>query len=370
MSDNPLAALHKRLGATMVEVAGTSVPGKYTAVEEEYSAARGHAAFFDISHFAKLRVIGKDSLDLLNRISTNDLAGMTPGMGKQTFLVTEKGKVVDLCTVSVQQESVRLRASPTNSGNVKKWIEKFIIAEDVKVEDVTDSLSMLFVAGPSASLFLKQLCHSSHRTLLDLEKMPTNNFIRTFLGSFEVSLSKARLAINTGYVILVHRDDAESVWNLFLENSRARGVLPAGLETFEILRIEAGTPLYPDELNENVNPLEVGNLEAISFNKGCYVGQEVVARLQTYDKVRRRLVGLMAESKLPSGSKVYAGAQSAAGNESEIGVVTSSVRSPGLGKEIALAYISMQQVSPGSKYSVRAGAKNIEAELSTLPFIA
>jgi folate-binding protein YgfZ len=203
-----------------------------------------------------------------------------------------------------------------------------------------------------------------------LEKMPTNNFIRTFLGSFEVSLSNASLAINTGYVILVHRDDAESVWNLFLENSRARGVLPAGLETFEILRIEAGTPLYPDELNENVNPLEVGNLEAISFNKGCYVGQEVVARLQTYDKVRRRLVGLMAESKLPSGSKVYAGAQSAAGNESEIGVVTSSVRSPGLGKEIALAYISMQQVSPGSKYSVRAGAKNIEAELSTLPFIA
>lgn len=227
MFDNRLAELHKRLGAALVQVGGISVPEKYTLMEEEYAAARKQAAIFDISHFGKLRLTGKDALDLLNRISTNDLSGMRPGMGKKTFIATEKGRVVDLCTVYAQQESLLLRTSPTNSANVKKWIEKFIISEDVKVEDVTETFPMFFVAGPSASEFLKQVAHSSHRTLLDLTKMPMNNFIRTFLGSREVFLSKTKLALEEGFVILVNQNDMESVWNLLLDNAKSQNIVPA-----------------------------------------------------------------------------------------------------------------------------------------------
>jgi folate-binding protein YgfZ len=370
MIESKLSELHKRLGATLVEVDGILLPEKYTSVEEEYAAARRYAAFFDISHFGKLRLTGKDSLDLLNRISTNDLTGMRPGMGKQTFFVTEKGRVIDLCTVYAQQEGLLILTSPGNSANVKKWIEKFIIAEDLKVEDVSADFPMLFVAGHSAADFLKLVSHSSHKTLLDLSKMPLNNFIRTFLGSHEVFLSRTRLALDTGFIVLANQDDMESVWNLLMDNAKTRAAVPAGLETFEVLRVEAGTPLYPNELNENINPLEINNLEAVSFSKGCYVGQEVVARLQTYDKVRRRLVGLTASSKLPSGSKIFGVDHSNAGAEPEIGFVTSSVRSPGLGKEIALAYVSMQQVVPGSKYVAKVSGKNIETELSDLPFLS
>ncbi|MGB8479614.1 MAG: aminomethyltransferase family protein [Acidobacteriaceae bacterium] len=369
MLESRLTELHKKLGATLVQVDGISVPEKYISVEEEYAVARRNAAFFDISHFGRLRITGKDALDLLNRIATNDLNGMRPGMGKQTFLATEKGRVVDFCTVYAQQESLLLFTSPVNSQNVKKWIEKFIISDDVKVEDVTELFPMFFVAGPSASDFLKQIAHSSHRTLLDLSKMPVNNFIRTFLGSYEVFLSKTEMALDAGYIILVSQDDMEPVWNLLVDYSKAHGAVPAGLETFEVLRVERGTPLYPNELNENVNPLELNDVEAISFTKVCYIGQGVVARLQTYDKVRRRLVGLMASSKIPPGSKVFDAARSSGGVEAEIGFITSSVKSPGLGKEIALAYISMQQVIPGAKYSVKVGGKITEAELSTLPFL-
>ncbi len=367
--DSKLTELHRKLGATLTNVYGTDIPKSYSSIEEEYVAARRNAAFFDISHFGKLRIMGNDSIDLLNRISTNDLSGLRPGMGKQTFFLTEKGKVIDLCTVTAQQESLRVRTSPGNSINVKKWIEKFIISEDVRVEDVTGIFPKLYVAGPSASVFLKQIVHSSHRTLLDLEKMPLNNFIRTFMGPFEVFLSRTRLALDKGYIILLNQDDTQSVWNMLLEYSKNLGVVPAGLETFEILRIETGTPLYPNELNENVNPLEVDNLEALSFTKGCYVGQEVVARLQTYDKVRRRLVGLAASSRIPAGSKILDAKQSSNGSESEIGFVTSSTRSPGLGKEIALAYISLQQVVPGTDLLVRVGGKTVHAEMSTLPFM-
>ncbi len=369
MFDSKLAELHRKLGATVVQVDGTSIPEKYTTVEEEHSAARHYAAFFDISHFGKLRITGKDAVDLLNRISTNDLSGMRPGMGKQTFLTTEKGRVIDLCTAYMQQESLLLRTSPSNSQNVRKWIEKFIISEDVNVEDVTADFPMFLVAGPSAANFLKQIAHSSHRSLLDLSKMPFNNFIRTFLGSCEVFLSRTKLVLDEGFILLVNLSEVETVWNLLVSKSRDHGAAPAGLETFEILRVETGTPLYPTELNEEVNPLEVNNLEAVSFSKGCYVGQEVIARLQTYDKVRKRLVGLLAASKVHAGAKVFEARQPPAGSETEVGFITSSVKSPGLGKEIALAYISMRQVVPGATYLVKVEGKNIEAGLSTLPFL-
>ncbi|MCL5267550.1 MAG: aminomethyltransferase family protein [Bacteroidetes bacterium] len=368
MSESTLIDLHKMLGAQMVQVDGSSIPERYTTLEEEYSAARRYAAFFDLSHFGKLRLTGKDALDFLNRISTNDLNGMRPGMGKQTFLATEKGRVVDLCTVYAQQGSLLLQTSPGNSENVKKWIEKFIISEDVRVEDVTHNFPMFFVAGTSAADFLKHIAHSSHRTLLDIDKMPRHNFIRTFLGSKEILLARTNMAVGDGYIIIVNPDDTETIWNSLIESSRKLGGSPAGLETFEVLRIENGTPFHPHELNEEVNPLEVNIMDAISDRKGCYIGQEVIARLQNYDKVRRHLVGLVSDSKMPHGSKVY-DVKSSSGSETEVGVVTSSVKSPGIGREIALAYISMQQVAPGSRYRIRVGAKEFGAEMSTLPFL-
>ncbi len=349
----------------MIQVDGVSVPGRYTSVEEEYRAVRRYAGFFDLSHFGKLRVTGKDALDLLNRISTNDLNGLRPGMGKQSFFATEKGRVVDLCTVYAQQGSLLVRTSPNNSESVKKWIEKYIISEDVRVEDVTNSFPMFFIAGPSSASFLKEFAHSSYKAFLDVAKMPRFNFIRTFLGSHEVFLSKTNFAIGDGYLFLVNPDDTEDIWNSLVENGRKYGAVPAGLEAFEVLRIENGLPLFPNELNEDLNPLEVNIIEAISDNKGCYVGQEVIARLQTYDKVKKRLVGLVSDSRMPRGAKIY---DAKSGADTEIGHVTSSAKSPGLNKEIALAYVAMQQVVPGSKYTVKVGGKASEAVFSTLPF--
>ncbi|MGO9482632.1 MAG: aminomethyltransferase family protein [Candidatus Kryptoniota bacterium] len=369
MFESVLFETHKRLGAHLPQTEGNTIPETYTTVEAEYSAARRCAAFFDFSNFGKLRITGKDALDLMNRISTNDLSGMRPGMGKQTFLATEKGRVVDLCTVYAQQEDLLLITSPSNSPNVKKWIEKFIISDDVKVEDVTDFFPMIFVAGSSAADFLKQVAHSSHKTLLDLSKIPRHNFIHTFLDTGEVFLARTNMAMNNGFIMLLNKNEGEAAWNLLYDRSKAYGAVPAGSETFEVLRIENGTPLYPHELNENINPWEVNIIDAISDRKGCYVGQEVIARLQTYEKIKRRLVGLSSTSKMPRGSKVYHSKQSSAGIETEIGFVTSSVWSPGLSREVALAYISMQEVIPGSEYIVKLGGKNVEAKLSSVPFL-
>ena len=363
--EDTLINLHERLGAQMAQVDGISVPARYTSMEDEYASIRKYAGVFDLSHFGKLRLTGKEALDLLNRISTNDLNGLCPGMGKQSFFATEKGRVVDLCTIYAQQGSLLVLTSPNNADTVKKWIEKFIISEDVKVEDVTRNFPMFFVAGSSAADFMKEFAHSSYKAFIDVGKMPRFNFIRTFLGSHEVFLSRTNFVLTNGYLLLVNPADTEEIWTSLFANARNYGAVPAGLETFEALRIENGLPLFPNELNEDVNPLEVNIIEAISGNKGCYVGQEIIARLQTYDKVRKRLVGLVSDSKMPRGAKIY---DAEAGSDIEIGHVTSSVKSPGLNKEIALAYVSMQQVIPGSKYAVKVGGKTSEAVFSTLPF--
>ncbi len=366
MSDSAIVEIHKKLGAEVVEVDGTSIPAKYLSQDEEFAIARKAAALFDISHFGRLFISGKDSLDLLNRISTNELNGLRPGMGKQAFLATEKGRVVDLCTVFAREDGVLVLTSPGNSEKVRKWIEKFIVSEDVKLQDAANDLVLFLLAGPESATFLRNVAHSSYKTFLDVGKMRRYDFIRIFLKSGDIFLSKTNLVMMNGYLIMVKQEAAGDTWQELVGEMKKIGGSPAGLQTFDVLRVENGTPLSPTELNEEVNPLTVDILDAVHNNKGCYVGQEVIARLQTYDKVRRRLVGLISASKLPQGAKVFDAKSGVAG--SEIGVITSSVKSPGLEKEIALGYLAVKEFVPGSKCVVRVGNRNIDAVLSSLPF--
>ncbi|MGC8595141.1 MAG: aminomethyltransferase family protein [Candidatus Kryptoniota bacterium] len=360
-----LTELHKSMGAQMEEFGGFVLPSVYSSIENEYSMARRSAVFFDLSHFGRLRLKGKDSADLLNRLVTNDLRGMRPGMGKQAFFTTEKGRVIDLCTIYVMSESILVLTSPGNSENVKKWIEKFIVNEDVLVEDVTLSFPMFYIAGTYAANFVKEMAHSSYKSFLDVSRMPKSNFIRTFLGGIHVFLSRSDMIMKNGYLMTVDSSNAEEVWNNLNRAASKFGAAPAGISTFEILRVENGTPVYPYELNDNAFPPELNVFDAISFTKGCYVGQEVISRMQVHDKVRRRLVGFVSATKVPRGSKIF----SANSLETEAGVVTSSVKSPGLNNHLSLAFVTVQKFLSGESFFANAGNKNIEMQISTLPFI-
>lgn len=360
-----LTELHKSKGAQLDEFGGYVLPSVYSSIEDEYATARRSAVFFDLSHFGRLRLTGKDGADLLNRLVTNDLRGMRPGMGKQAFFTTEKGRVVDLCTIYMMAESILILTSPGNSENVKKWIEKFIVNEDVLVENVTLSFPMFYIAGTYAASFVKEVAHSSYKTFLDVSRMPQSNFIRTFLGVNDVFLSRTDMVMKNGYLMIVDASRAEEIWNSLVTNAQATGVSPAGVSTFEMLRIENGTPIYPYELNDEVFPLELNVFDAISFTKGCYVGQEVISRMHTYEKVRRRLVGFMSRGKIPRGAKVF----STNSTETEIGTVTSSTKSIGLNRDLSLAIVSVHEVVPGANFFARVGGRNVEMEISTLPFI-
>jgi len=249
-------------------------------VEGILSAAREHAVVFENHGLACLDVRGTDGLDLLHRLSTNDLLSGPPLRARRSILTTEKGRIVDLIHLVASGTGIRILVSTDARQKVIDWIDKFTITEDVTLVDVSPDLSVLYLVGSNVGRMLKKV--------FDLEYVPP---------FFEVSHPEF------GPVCFWEEDfGAGSARVLLLRSEKAAGLLAAiesgsvtrldGFNEIETLRILAGEPAYAHELAESFNPLELGLRTAVSFTKGCYVGQEVIARLDTYQKVQRELIAL------------------------------------------------------------------------------
>lgn len=305
--------------------------------EQQYWAAKRYAALADLSAWGRLRMTGGDSLDLLHRLSTQDLWHIAPGQGVQTVLASEKGRVVDLLTVYRFPEHLLLTTAPGNQGAVLAWLDKYTISEDSQALDVTSSTAMLALLGPAAAAMLTGVGGGA------LDGLPLHHHAQAVLGGREVTLARALLPAGGGFIVMCDSDALPAVRGVLL----AAGAMELGTAVYEALRIEAGIPVFGAELGEEHNPLEAGLEECISFSKGCYIGQEVIARLDTYQKVQRRLVAL----------RLSAGPAPASGTPllhegAEVGRVTSSAQEPGQDAPVALAYVRTKWAAPGTRVTV------------------
>ncbi len=291
-------------------------------VLDQYRALTDDVALVDRSTVCRLRIKGSDAVDLLDRLSTNDLSSLSPGRGASTVLTTNKGRVIDLMRIVNAGDHLLAFISQPARDRVMKWIEFYTFAEDVVVSDVTDLTYMVGVAGPRAyAAFVRQIADEAAACLppyglveARVDEVPAIVFRSDFLGRSE-------------FDFIVELNERPALARVL--ESRAGYVGPAALEP---LRIERGIPAFGSELNEGRNPLEAGLIESISFNKGCYVGQEVVARLNTYDKVQRRLAILAwQDGTVAPGDKVFAGSV-------QVGIVTSVSAHPKDGF-VGLAYV-------------------------------
>lgn len=220
-----------------------------------------------------LKMVGKESLDLLQRISTNNLLDLEIRSSRYTILTTEKGRVVDLVLVHrLEEESILLLTSQGQSARILSWISKFIIMEDISINDVSPDVSayMLLVLKGNSS------CNEMLKSRAPAE--PILQFHDPLWNSLDV-----------WQVAEDGRDNQDSSSYL----GRYRRI---GTEHFEELRIYEGVPAWGKELSEQFNPLEAGLSSCISFAKGCYVGQEVIARIDTYKKLQKSLCGFWVES--------------------------------------------------------------------------
>ena len=309
------------------------MPGVYSDAVAEYAAVTSGAAIFDASGNGRLKATGADALDLLNRLSTNEVIDLQPGQGAPTILTTDRGRILDLITVLKTGAHALLLTSPGAQQSVVEWLDKYTIMEDLTVEDVSGATAMVGVWGPGARATLEAAAGFS------LAELPLYSSVETLVGGETALLVSAQLPAWPGYHVICSADAAPGIWRAVTK----AGALPIGEEAYEASRVDAGVPALGREMGDDYNPLEAGLIGCIDFAKGCYIGQEVIARLDTYHKVQKYLVKLAFDP----GVSVNQGTTLVQEGR-VVGRVTSSAIIPTNGETVALAYVRAKNAVPGA----------------------
>ena len=256
----------------------------YTSIEEEIDAVKYGVGIYNRSESAVLHLIGKDVLDFLQRISTNDVSKLEPYHYVSTLFTNEKGRLIDRTVLVRLEENYFLVGGKKNDVILNRWVNKYIITEDVKIENKTGEYLILDVIGPQAESYLTLICGRDvddldNNKLHQIEIDNTNSFL----------LKKTAASGENIYWIISEIGNSIELFNYLLSHKSVFDLAMVGEKAFDYYRVINQVPKYPNEINHNFNPHEAGLLNDVSFNKGCYIGQEVVTRLDTYDKVQKNL---------------------------------------------------------------------------------
>jgi folate-binding protein YgfZ len=299
---------------------------------EHYRAAHQGVVLADRSSRGLLRIGGKDALDLLHRLTTNDVKGLRPGEGAATVFATAKGRILDLVILARPGGSLLCLTGEGRAKGVATWIERYTFREEVEVEDLGPSRAMLGIYGPKSAEAVAAGRPRHHPSTVRLKDA-------------EAILLRTEPLAGEGFLLVTEKESLPAMRESL---AAAAGGAGEAEDILEILRIEAGVPKHGWELTEEYNPWEARLDEAISLNKGCYVGQEVIARLNTYDKVSKRLVRLRMNGlpAPPPGTALTFGGQ-------EVGRLTSVAAVPGEAAVAALGYARVENAVPGC--TLRAG---------------
>ena len=327
-----------------------------TTVEDEYRALREGAALVDRSSTGRLLYAGADALDLLHRLSTNDLLPLEVGEGAATVLTSPKGRIVDLLLVSRGPDDLLVLTSPGTTQTVLDHVEFYTFGEDVKASDICDETAALSVVGPRAAEVLAALDSPVEEELALFASSTAN------VDGVSVRIVRTDFVGLPAFDLVVAVADLDRLRQALLAAGNDAGLVPAGEDALEAVRIEQGVPAYGSELGETYNPHEAGLVGYVSFTKGCYTGQEVVVRLATYDKVQKHLVGVSWDTpaQVAKGAKLVL-------DGAPVGIVTSStlaVDGPG---GMALAYVKTAHANEGVELTAEADGSAIDVSIYRPP---
>jgi folate-binding protein YgfZ len=359
---SPLHEATARSGAVFTEDGGWTMPAHYGDAAAEYRQARTAAALFDLSHRGKVELTGPEAAIFLNNLLTNDIKNLPLSRGCEAFLCNVQArvlayalvyrlKVFDDATFLSSHDAFWLDVDPGTDDKVVRHLDRHLISEQVEIADRTRAFAHLHLAGPQAAALMEPD---------GIKGLAPRELMQTGFGPDTVQFRRNdRLGV-PGYDVVCPAARAEWYWNHWL----GRGARPAGVQAEETLRVEAGTPAYGKDITEaNLAP-EVGRTpQAISYTKGCYLGQEPIVRLRDLGHVNRVLTGLRLEGTepAPAGAKLWRDGK-------EAGQVTSSVLSPALGTAIALAYVRRGGTGPGTLVEVETPTGRGRAAVTSLPF--
>ncbi len=329
----------------------TQIVDDFGDTARETEAILNSSAILHCSQWGRLSFTGKDHQNFLQRMSTNDIDSLENGRGIESVFTEAKGRVIDLATLYHHAETTLCVVSPDSSEELSNWLSKYTFSEEMTITNIESQSEMIEVWGPKT----KQVVCSAFN--IDIEKSSPHQLMNSAKIPRDAWFCIRPFDSHNGVRLIVKKENACYIWEQLL----ASGAIPAGETSWNSARIELGIPAKPNELNKNHNPWEANLGSAISLEKGCYIGQEIIARLEAYDKIKKALRGILFKGKVTPkpGSKLktegkYAGTISSSSSSTRTGV-------------IALAYISKDYLGKGTKIFTE--LENIEGEIVTLPFM-
>jgi folate-binding protein YgfZ len=374
MRENPLYPLHEQANASYLPYGPEiQIIESFGEPEAEYAAIRKGATIMDSPHRGVVELTGKDRLTFLNNLLTNDTKSLGAGQGCYAYLLNLKGRIVLDINVLQQQDATLLEVDARLADELCRTLDNYLFSDHVQIRNRTDDLGRLTLIGPDSAGIIDAIAAKSVTAgLTELLRSTSTEIAGTLCTVFRNDQCG-----EAQYEWIVPRDALAAIWKGFLNSANGEleaeefkpGMVklrPIGWSAYNIARIEAGTPLLGIDLTDQNLPMETAHWysRAVHISKGCYLGQEVVARMHAHKAVARMLVGLKNPGDVPpvAGEPLRDG-------ETIVGCVTSSCMSPMLGNQaIAMAYVKKAYAEPGRVLTVYTGRGEVRITVTGLPF--
>lgn len=365
MKNTPLTDKHIALGAKMAEFAGYNMPISYSNISDEHHAVRNSVGVFDVSHMGEFIVRGKEALDLVQKVTSNNAANLEIGDAQYSCLPNEKGGIVDdllvyRLTEDMCSEGEMAFMLVVNASNIDKdwaWIEKHN-SFDTRMINISDQSALLAVQGPKAIEAMQKL------TDVDLSKIGFYKFQKgSFAGIDNVLISATGYTGSGGFELYVDNQHAPALWDAVMEAGKDFDIKPCGLGARDTLRLEMGYCLYGNDIDDSTSPIEAGLGWITKTKKGDFISRDKFAK-QREEGVSRKLVAFEIEDRrVPRHGYPI---EDMDGNE--IGNVTSGTQGPSVGKPIGLGYVQKEFAKADTEVQIVAGSKRLKGKVVKLPF--
>lgn len=361
LSKSPLHVVYTDANVQMVAVDGWLMPAGFSDLEQEYAAVReSGAGIVDLSSRGRLRITGTEAVMFLNGLITNDMKTLAENHWMPAVFPNVQGRLIAsvrvMRTVDEQREKgatpvFLLDTEPLTHDRVLQTLSRFTLAGDFQVEDITHSTACLSVQGKDAARIVSKLFGIE---IQDGKLLQSHRFDDT-----QVFVVHATHTGEDGYDIIVENSGAVNAWQKLV----GAGAIPVGENALEVLRVEAGIPKFGVDMDENLVVSETNLDDAVSFTKGCYIGQEIIARIKYRGHVAKKITGLILDAQEPPEAKLLSQ------DSKEIGLLTSVAFSPKLDRWIALGVIKYNFLKPGTQATVINEGSSSNGVVTELPFV-
>ena len=347
---------HVRLGAKMTQFAGWEMPLYYSGIVREVQAVRSAAGVFDLSHMGEFMVTGPRALDLIQLVTTNDASHIGIGDAQYTLMCNEDGGAIDDLIVYKLDSDIYMpvvNASNTASDFKWMWAQNSMGAD---FQNRSSEIGLVAVQGPAAPELLQPIVD------IDLAGLRRFTIQSGRVGDVTAWIARTGYTGEDGFEIYCSTADSPEVWRLVMSQGRGFGAQPAGLGARDVLRIEAGYPLYGHELTAQTTPVEARLMWAVKLDKGEFIGRAAIAKVKEQGPARL-LAGLTSVDRcIPRHEQVVMA------NGASVGIVTSGTFSPTLGKGIAIAYVEPVYAVEDAELDVQIRDKLCPFQVVRLPF--